>query len=62
MAWRKDAYLSGDRRSIMCHAHGARFDPLTGLCTEGPCLGERLQPVPLRQDALGHLEVELETP
>lgn len=48
MAWRKDAYLSGDRRHIACHAHGARFDIQTGRCVLGPCLGQSLTPVHLQ--------------
>ena len=47
MAWRKDAYLSGDGQHIVCAAHGAQFDIATGLCTLGPCLGDALTPVPL---------------
>lgn len=47
MAWRKDAYLSGDGEHIVCAAHGAQFDIATGLCTLGPCLGDTLIAVPL---------------
>lgn len=50
LAWRKDAYLSGDRTRIVCAAHGAQFDIATGLCTLGPCLGQGLQPVALHID------------
>lgn len=45
LAWRKDAYLDADRSSIVCAAHGARFDIATGICTLGPCLGQGLQRV-----------------
>ena len=45
MAWRKDAYLSGDGARIVCHAHGAQFDIGSGECLLGPCLGQRLTPV-----------------
>ena len=45
MAWRKDAYLNAARDRIVCAAHGALFDIATGICTLGPCLGQRLQPV-----------------
>jgi nitrite reductase/ring-hydroxylating ferredoxin subunit len=47
MAWRKDAYLNADRTRIVCAAHGAQFDIETGICTLGPCLGQRLRPVDL---------------
>lgn len=53
MAWRKDAYLSGDGRHIMCSAHGALFDIDTGICTLGPCEGDSLTPIDLIHDA-GH--------
>ncbi len=46
MAWRKDAYLNGDGTRIVCHAHGAQFDIASGECLLGPCLGQRLTPVP----------------
>jgi nitrite reductase/ring-hydroxylating ferredoxin subunit len=45
MAWRKDAYLSGDGTRIVCSAHGAQFDIASGECMLGPCLGQRLAPV-----------------
>lgn len=51
MAWRKDAYLSGDRRHVVCSAHGAHFDIASGLCTLGPCVGESLTPVALSHSA-----------
>ncbi|GAB6850482.1 Rieske (2Fe-2S) protein [Paraburkholderia kururiensis] len=47
MAWRKDAYLNGDATRIVCHAHGAQFDMASGVCLLGPCLGQRLIPVPI---------------
>lgn len=47
MAWRKDAYLSGDGQHIVCHAHGARFDVTTGDCVLGPCLGQSLERLPI---------------
>lgn len=47
MAWRKNAYLSGDQRRIVCHAHGAQFDIASGICVLGPCEGQTLKPVAL---------------
>jgi len=47
MAWKKDEFLNGDRTRIMCAAHGALFGIESGICEIGPCLGERLTPVPL---------------
>lgn len=45
MAWKTDAYLTGDRSRLTCHAHGAQFDIETGECVSGPCLGQSLTPV-----------------
>jgi len=60
MAWRKDAYLSGDGRYIVCHAHGARFDIRSGLCLLGPCEGDSLTPVPIHIDATGAIHLAIE--
>lgn len=53
MAWKRHAYLSPDGQQVMCHAHGARFEPDTGLCVHGPCQGERLRRVRLSVDKDG---------
>ena len=53
MAWKRHAYLSPDGTQIMCHAHGARFEPDTGLCVQGPCRGAYLQRVDVTVDETG---------
>lgn len=55
LPWRKDAYLNraGDR--IVCAGHGAQFDPDSGLCVLGACLGQRLQAVPFVLTSDGEL-------
>jgi nitrite reductase/ring-hydroxylating ferredoxin subunit len=30
---------------IECQAHGARFDPSSGRCSSGPCMGSGLRPI-----------------
>lgn len=42
MAWRRHAYLNAAGTHVQCHAHGALFDMASGLCVQGPCLGQRL--------------------
>ena len=59
MAWRRDAYLNSRGDRIVCAAHGAQFEIDTGLCVLGPCLGDRLQPVPSRIEG-GELVIEIE--
>lgn len=48
MEYRKDRFLSADHRQIVCYAHNARFLPESGLCVYGPCLGQSLEPVPVK--------------
>ncbi|MDE2234323.1 MAG: Rieske (2Fe-2S) protein [Gammaproteobacteria bacterium] len=43
--WKPDAFLTRDKSLIMCSAHGALFNPATGLCVAGPCPGRSLQSV-----------------
>ncbi len=58
MAWRKDAFLNHDGSSIVCAAHGAQFDIVTGLCTLGPCIGDSLTRVHLIESEDGSLSVD----
>ncbi len=58
LAWRSDAYLNADATRIVCAAHGAQFEPSTGLCTLGPCLGQGLTPAPVTQASNGDLWLE----
>jgi len=38
-------FLIAENGHIICPAHGAEFKPNTGLCINGPCLGQSLEPV-----------------
>lgn len=41
--WNPGAFLSPDGAHLQCATHGARFDPASGLCLSGPCVGDRLE-------------------
>ena len=43
--WAPHRFLSADGSRIVCSTHGAEFRIADGLCTAGPCLGERLEAV-----------------
>ena len=43
-----DRYLTRDGRHLLCAGHGALFRPEDGVCTAGPCAGDRLDPWPVR--------------
>ncbi len=38
-------FLDSSLRYLLCGKHGAQFDIATGICNDGPCKGERLEPV-----------------
>ena len=48
LEYRKDRFMSADGTRLICHGHGAHFDPDTGVCIQGACLGESLEPVVYR--------------
>ena len=43
--WGPERFLSADASRIVCATHGAEFAIADGLCTAGPCLGDRLEAV-----------------
>jgi nitrite reductase/ring-hydroxylating ferredoxin subunit len=43
-------FLDRTGQQFICSLHGALFDPLTGLCTDGPCKGRFLQAVAIDVD------------
>jgi nitrite reductase/ring-hydroxylating ferredoxin subunit len=49
-----DRYLTRDGAHLLCVTHGALFDPDTGLCVAGPCVGQSLRdwPVAVRDGAV----------
>jgi nitrite reductase/ring-hydroxylating ferredoxin subunit len=45
---RKHGYLNPGMEYIVCHGHGAKFTLEEGQCVLGPCIGQRLESIPLR--------------
>ena len=45
--WVNNQFFSSDNRYIMCATHGAVFEPPTGDCIWGPCVGLSLQSLPI---------------
>jgi nitrite reductase/ring-hydroxylating ferredoxin subunit len=45
--FRPNEFLTLDGSLILCAAHGALFEKLTGYCVAGPCAGQSLRTVPL---------------
>ena len=44
---RLDDYLTPDGSLIACSWHGALFQPESGACVGGPCMGQGLTPWPV---------------
>jgi nitrite reductase/ring-hydroxylating ferredoxin subunit len=62
LPWRKDAYLNAGGSRIVCAAHGALFELDSGLCVQGPCLGDKLRPVPFMLTEQGDLMLTTAAP
>lgn len=48
--WQPGKFWDADKRYIICSVHGALYDPPSGQCVSGPCVGARLQPLPLKEE------------
>lgn len=48
--WVDNQFFTVDSRYVMCANHGATFEPATGECIWGPCVGAALESVPLEVD------------
>ena len=47
LAQKLDDYMTPSGDLIACSWHGALFEPDTGACVGGPCIGAKLTPWPL---------------
>ncbi len=45
--WVDNRFFTEDNRYLICANHGATYEPTTGECIWGPCLGAFLERVPL---------------
>lgn len=54
-------FMDPSLRYLLCGKHGAQFDIPTGVCQDGPCKGDRLEPVEIivDQDEVCIVGVEL---
>ncbi|MSP40302.1 MAG: Rieske (2Fe-2S) protein [Deltaproteobacteria bacterium] len=48
--WVNNQFFSSDNRYLMCATHGAVFEPPSGECVWGPCVGLSLQSMPIEID------------
>ena len=52
-----DRFAVDDRGRLVCAAHGAVFEPDQGVCVAGPCRGDRLRAVAVRE-VEGRIELD----
>lgn len=47
--WLPNQFFSNDGETLLCHTHGALFEPATGACISGPC-PRGLYPIPVQEN------------
>jgi len=48
MNWAPNQFFDIENQMLQCGLHGALFEPASGLCIHGPCLGQSLRRIPLK--------------
>jgi nitrite reductase/ring-hydroxylating ferredoxin subunit len=56
--WQPNQFFSDDKQELICHTHGARFNPINGDCIAGPC-PRGLFPLPIKETLGTTLQVPL---
>lgn len=46
--WLPGEVFDLENANLMCATHGARFDPQSGLCISGPCVGQTMVALKLK--------------
>jgi nitrite reductase/ring-hydroxylating ferredoxin subunit len=47
--WQPGVFFDADGLYLICATHGAMYDPQSGACAGGPCRGQGLHPVAVRE-------------
>ena len=47
--WMPGKFFDASGLYLICAMHGATYEPDTGRCVAGPCRGQALEPVPVRE-------------
>jgi len=47
LSWSPNQFFDIESQFIQCSLHGALFDPSSGVCLRGPCLGRSLTALPV---------------
>jgi nitrite reductase/ring-hydroxylating ferredoxin subunit len=55
--WVPGAFFDASRTMLICAAHGAIYEPDTGRCVEGPCIGACLVKLQVRERGDGAIAI-----
>lgn len=47
--WQPGEFFDMSGLYLICSTHGALFEPASGHCVAGPCRGQRLEPLAIRE-------------
>ena len=48
--WQPGVFFDADGLYLICATHGAIYDPSSGACVGGPCRGQGLAPLAVREE------------
>lgn len=51
--WEEGRFFDSERRYLVCATHGALYEPTSGACIAGPCVGGRLVALAVHEDENG---------
>ena len=54
--WLPNQFFSDDKKELICHTHGARFNATDGTCISGPC-PRGLYPLPIKEASENLIQV-----
>ena len=57
--WNQGDFFNATQEYLICATHGAHYEPRTGLCVLGPCVGKRLRPIAVYEQN-GNIEIDLD--
>lgn len=48
--WNEGQFFTSSQDYLICATHGAQYEPDTGQCVYGPCVGKRLTNIPVIEE------------
>lgn len=56
--WMPNEFFDAENKRLLCRTHGALFDPCSGECLAGPCVGKALTSVAVERGGSGEIRLE----